>query len=301
MGIYRAEIKRCIRETPPNDMPGLTSASDELLRDAPFPGVVELPTEARAHGTIVLAHGFALSARSYRELAAAWAGAGWAVYVPALYGVCTAVGADADALGRACTWAYAALPRPLVLAGHSRGGQAALVHLLRQHSRRGAKVGPPLAAYRGLLLLDPCEGAPRTPLGCGLRHFILDAAGLDWKWSDIPVVLLQNRGCVPPGHDAKALYSALRAATLVGGGNWEYGDAPFYLINATKFGHLDYLDDAVGPVATVAAWLVGGEKAKRGLLRRYTTDLVTAVFHPGANRRDVLARVVEVERRICNA
>ena len=283
------------------------SRTEDLLQSAPYSGLLRLPKDTRAHGTVVFAHGFALSPRLYSDLATQWAKVGWAVYVPTLYNVCTPVGEEVEAFGSACTWAFASLPRPLILAGHSRGGQAVLMYLLGiyhgdNHQRARMAGLPPLAAYRGVLLLDPCEGAPRSIFGCGgLKHMILNCSGIDWKWSDIPVAIVQNRGCVPEGHDGRALYSGLRAATLVGGGNWEFGDAPFYLVNAKRFGHLDYLDDATGLVAAVAAMLIHGDRAKRALLRRYTADLLTALFHPGANRRDVRARVAEVERRIRNA
>lgn len=303
-------------------MCALRSSEDVLAGDAPFRGVLRLPcANLRTQGTIVLAHGFCVNARAYSSLADLWCGDGWAVYAPQLYTPCTPICEEVDALAQACAFAFAQLPRPLLLAGHSRGAQAALVLLLRLTSaaadlafvdrpwrhgdsvradgvpivRRRVVGAPPLAAFKGLVLLDPVEGRP-GPLGMGLRRLILGAAGLDWRWASVPVLLIAASGA-PPGHDAAALYSALRAATLVGDGRIE---CPFHLIEARRFGHLDFLDDALlaaGILPALASCLLPGDRGKRDELRTLTRDAVHIVFGEG-NPHSIARRLAALEERV---
>jgi len=288
----------------------LESREEDLLASAPFGGVLRLPPTnslVATRGTILLVHGFALSANAYRELASLWCVAGYAVYVPAaIYSVCTPVGDEIPALISAASWAYEHLPKPTILAGHSRGGQAALNLMLQ--ITKGPVTTLPLA-FSGCILLDPVEGKPTSFFNPSLTHTLLAPDAPKWTWNkNIPCITIATKhgGCAPKGFDARAIHEALLKANVITESTSSKGTmrrsrskGPFYFLNAPTFGHLDFLDDnPVGIVPTLAQWLLpSGGRSKRHRLRKLCRDAVDAVF-AAEDPSTVRERFHEVQRRM---
>lgn len=106
-------------------------------------------------GTVVFLPGFMASATSYGRLLDPIEAAGFHVLVPQLYrrGLATLLGrVSVAAEVQAAVETVATMDGPVVLGGHSRGGQAAW---------RAAGLAP----VAGLILVDPVDGEGRPPSG----------------------------------------------------------------------------------------------------------------------------------------
>lgn len=208
---------------------------------------------------LVLLTGFMTGSRAYDALVAPMRDEGWQVVVPRLYprGVSTLLGAhdveqeavDAAALVRSLADASMRTGRGVVLAGHSRGGQAAwrAANLLTDHD-----------VVDALVLLDPVDGTGRAPsertATCTPASFhcpaLVVGAGLGGR-------------CAPAAVNHEAFAEAAPAA--------RHAVVP-------DLGHGDILD---GRARSFSRWLCGGaadpddaREAVAALLRTFARDHV---------------------------
>lgn len=268
-------------------------------------------------GTIFLVHGFGVNPRGYSELIRLWNDDGWTVYSPHLYGVCTPVGEEVSAVYEGALYALDALPRPLILAGHSRGGQAvmcAMLDALHHVYSRGSGWEPHseqstqhylrlLEAVKGIVLLDPVEGKPKM-FGRGLKHFILGEKASNWLWKDTPVLIVGGKlgtlgpvPAAPKGHNYMDFHDALHCANRVSTFIPRAArNRCFYMAEVESYGHMDYLNDSkaeAGAIAALAQFVVPGSTENGEKLREFCRTATTLIFG-GATYGDLHAALSSI-------
>lgn len=231
-------------------------------------------------------HGFAIPGADYSALARLLAVRGYAVATPDVYPASDAPGGATEARRVAC-WAArvaATFPcAPLVLAGHSRGGQAAFMAL--QAALRSGTRAAPLAAAAALLLLDVVEGAPSL-CGLGALRPRLLARVAEWppRLCEVPVLIVGAAlgaegtfAAAPAGRNYCAVWRALETfagfETLAARRERPPG---MFMVTAAEFGHLDYLNDTeecTGLVAKISRCVVRSGKDGRAVFREFVATL----------------------------
>lgn len=214
-------------------------------------------------GTILLVHGFGVLPSAYAQLITLWVNDGWTVYAPRVYNVFNSIGSEINPIVQCLEYAHANLPAPLILAGHSRGGQAALLTMLPAIGEVPA-IAPLVQntviaeekekalvqdCVKGVLLLDPVEGRPGF-LGRGLNTVLLQNKGEDWIWNDTPVLIIGAKlgtqrpmPAAPPGHNYNDIREAFRKVKRTASVTRTDIDSVVTYAELADFGHLDYLND----------------------------------------------------------
>jgi Chlorophyllase enzyme len=234
-------------------------------------------------GAILLVHGFALPAAHYSALASLLASRGYAVVAPDVYAATDRAGAAPERRSVAgwAARATAAFPTaPLVLAGHSRGGQACALALIAALGGEDATHWMPEVA--ALVLLDVVEGAPGLCGLGGLRPRLLARVdGWPRGLVEVPVLVVGARlgtlgpfAAAPAGHNFDSVWEGLaRFAAARGDG----GRTAMFLVVADDFGHIDYLNDrreCQGLVSKVSNCVVRGGAAPRAVFRSFVATCV---------------------------
>lgn len=226
-------------------------------------------------------HGFAIPGGDYCALAALLASHGYAVVAPNVYPASDRPGSASEAQ-KVANWAArvtTAFPNSsLVLAGHSRGGQACAMALLSE-LRMDASTCGALILVSALLLLDVVEGAPSF---CGLGPLQPHLLSCVDEWPsalrDIPVLVVGAQlgatgpcPAAPPGHNFDAVWDGLE--TFAGWGERPRG---MFMVTANDFGHMDYLndhEDCQGFVTKLSKHVVRNGEAGRAVFRHFVSTI----------------------------
>lgn len=251
------------------DMP-----SQELLSsptDPPLPAVIRRP-QGPPEAVLLLLHGFALAGDAYTALSTSLAAQSILTISPITAYPSSSPAGSPSELASVASWARrvaSAFPdAPLVIGGHSRGAQAALMMVLSAAALGAPRVG-------AVVLLDIVEGVAGSGK-CLLRE-ATDWGGL----RGIPVLSI---GCglgaeglfpaAPEGRNFRAVWD--EGLSRVGG--------RFFQVEVEGYGHLDFLDEGGGGVVgRVGGWIVkGGED--RGVFRDFVAQAVTSFCRASLRR-----------------
>jgi pimeloyl-ACP methyl ester carboxylesterase len=247
-------------------------------------------------GAILLIHGFGITPPCYSALCAGLAESGFAVVAPHVYGPAERIGTEPSRVRDWSVRVGAAFAAPFILAGHSRGGQAVMLSLVKD--LEDAVICPKVHA---VILLDVVEGSPN--IFGGLRPYLLRNGVRDWTLDmTMPVLVIGGKlgtsgrfPAAPQDHNYEAVWTD---GLLVYCKAQRLPSAEFpirmWKVVAEDFGHLDYLnadEDCEGFIVKLAKYVVSSGRDGRLLFRAFVVLVVSeflnacALAQPG--RADV--------------
>ncbi|XP_020520137.1 chlorophyllase-2, chloroplastic [Amborella trichopoda] len=227
----------------------------------PRPLMIVAPTEEGEYPVIIFFHGFILCNSYYNQLLSHVASHGFIAVAPQLYPIWSmnvrltyeinsavnVINWLSNGLENALPTSVTANLTKLAIAGHSRGGKVAFALAL------GIGETPNLK-YTALLAIDPVEGT--TPevltglndsLSTGIPVLVVGSGlGDRMKWSMFPP-------CAPPKNNHVNFYDECRS--------------PASHFVPSDYGHMDMLDDQLGPAGETTAFFCTAGKSREPMRR----------------------------------